>query len=206
MQLFANAVNAAREADDLYLEGVTAHSQTLDPTCDLQFFEIHGSHFEHCSFCGANLGKASFYDCTFLGCDFSNVRMDNAFFARSRLEGCKLEGAQLTGAIFRSTRLVGCHCRYANMGEAKFEGAVLEECDLREAFLNEVRFAKRSRLNGCSLVRADFFRTPLKGMDLSTCDIAGIAVSDTRQELHGAIICAEQAVDVVGMLGLRVKE
>jgi hypothetical protein len=31
-------------------------------------------------------------------------------------------------------------------------------------------------------------------------------VSDTRAELNGAIISADQAVDMVGLLGLRVKE
>jgi uncharacterized protein YjbI with pentapeptide repeats len=96
--------------------------------------------------------------------------------------------------------------RYANLGEVTMEGVALVRCDLREAFVNEVKLRKRTRLDHCSLVRADLFRTMLKGVDLSTCDIAGIAVSDTRQELRGAIICAEQAVDVVGMLGLRVKE
>lgn len=206
MSAFANAIQVARNVDDLYIEGLVAADEALDPACDLRFFEIHGSEFAHCTFAGVNFGKASFYDCTFEGCDFSNARLDEAFFARTRLVGCKLEGAQLTRALFRSSRLVDCQCRYANLGEVTFEGARLQGCDMQEAFLNEVRFRKGAKLDRCSLVRADLFRTPLKGMDLSTCDIAGITVSDTREELRGAWIGADQAVDVVGMLGLRVKD
>ena len=102
------------------------------------------------------------------------------------------------------TKLVECVCRYANMGEATLESVLLSGCDMREAFFNEVRLRKRTRLEECDLRRADLFRTSLKSIDLSTCNIAGIMVSDTRAELQGACIAAEQAVDLVGLLGVRV--
>lgn len=205
MGSIAELVERAQRADDPYIEGVSAQGEVLAAGFNLQFFEIHHSDFDHCGLCGTNMRKASFYDCTFTGCDFSNALLEGAYFARSRFVGCKLEGAQLTGAFLRSSRMVDCVCRYANMGELTLEGALLQGCDLREAFLNEVQFRKRTRLERCDLTRTDLFRTSLKGMDLSTCNIAGLLVSDTRQELRGAIIDAEQAVDLVGLLGVQIK-
>lgn len=206
MGLFSKAIEQAQTADDPYLDGLVVQGETLDASQSLQFYEIHNGEFDHCVLSGVDFRKASFYDCTFVGCDLSNARLDEAFCARSRFVGCKLEGVQLTHAILRSVRMRECVCRYANMGEATFENVTLQGCDMREAFLSEVKFRRGTRLDGCDLTRADLFRTSLKGLDLSTCHIAGISVSDTRAELNGAIISADQAVDMVGLLGLRVKE
>lgn len=204
MGALSDAVGSSTRRDEQYVEGVYSAEEAIDDELDLSFFEFHGLELERCSFVGANLQKASFYDCTFMGCDLSNANLTGAYFARTRLEDCKLEGAQLTDAIVRSSRFVRCQCRYVGFGGAKLEGVTLSGCDMREAFMNEVRLRRSTRFESCSLVRADFFRTPLKGTDLSTCDISGIMVSDTRSELRGAIIGVEQAVDVALMLGVRI--
>lgn len=206
MEALLEAIERARSNDDPYLEDMHVAGETLEPGTDLGFFEFHGIELEQCSLVGINLAKASFYDCTLIGCDLSNANLTEAFLTRTRLVACKLTGASLNKAILRSIRLIGCQCRYLNAGEAKLEGTVLEDCDLRESFLSELRLQKRSRLERCSLVRADLFRTVLKGVDLSTCDITGIAVSDTRAELRGALISTEQAVDVAALLGVRIVE
>ena len=50
----------------------------------------------------------------------------------------------------------------------------------------------------------DFFKTPLKGIDLSACEIGGIMVSDTYKELQGVKISPLQAVDIVHLLGVKI--
>lgn len=45
----------------------------------------------------------------------------------------------------------------------------------------------------------------LRGMDLSTCEISGIMVSDHFQELKGVKIDPLQAVDIARMLGVQIK-
>ena len=200
------AIERARALEDPYVEGVHVSGESLDdaPDLDLGFFEFHGLKLAQCALQGMRGAKASFYDCDLRECDLSGAQLEEAYFARCRLEGCKLEGAQLTKTFWRSCRVVDCMCRYTNWGEATLEGVTLTGCDLREAFLSEVRFRARTRLERCSLVQADLFRTTLKGMDLSTCDLAGISVSDTHAELRGMRIAPEQAVDLVGMLGVVV--
>ena len=199
----AAAIARAREAADPYIEGVVAQGEELDDALDLGFYEFHHVRLEHCILRGMNAVKASFYDCTLVDCDLSGARLEEAYFSRTRFANCKLEGAQLTKSFWRTSRLMGCMCRYANWGEVTLEGVRLEDCDLREAFLSEMRLKGRTRLERCDLAQADLFRTTLKGMDLSTCDIAGIAVSDTHVELRGMRIAPEQSADLVGMLGVK---
>ena len=200
------AIEDALAREDPYVEGVSASGEDLDGLPDLSFFEFHGLALDRCALRGLHAPKASFYDCVLRGCDLSGSQLEEAYFARTQLVSCKLEGAQLTKSFWRSSRLADCMCRYANWGEVTLEGVRLEDCDLREAFLSEMRLKGRTRLERCDLAQADLFRTTLKGMDLSTCDIAGIAVSDTHAELRGMRIAPEQAVDLVGMLGVKLAD
>ena len=50
----------------------------------------------------------------------------------------------------------------------------------------------------------DFFRTSLKGCDLSSCTLDRIALSETCAELKGAKIDASQAPVVARILGIEV--
>jgi len=79
----------------------------------------------------------------------------------------------------------------------------LEDRRCKEAFFMESRL-KKFTLEKTDLTRADFFRTQLKGIDLSSCVIKGIMVSDTYRELHGAKIDAFQAIDLVSLLGVTI--
>ena len=206
MPTLASAIARAAREDDPYLEqGSFAHDM-LDEGTTVRFFELHGLVLDRCMLAGVDFTKTSFYDCELVGCDLSCANLAEAYLARTRLVGCKLEGALLNKAFLRSVRLDECMCRYANFGETTLEGVRLTSCDLRESFVNEVRLRKGTRLEKCDLTRADLFRTSLRGIDLTTCQIAGIGVSDTHAELKGALIAAHQAVDLVGMLGVRVVE
>ena len=53
------------------------------------------------------------------------------------------------------------------------------------------------------LTGADFFQTSLRGVDLSTCEIRGLTLSQDHQELRGAVLALEQAPDVAALLGVK---
>ena len=206
MSELRDAIQASLRAADPYLDGGQYEGQEVGDDLDLSFFELHGVELTSCSLAGVNMQKASFYDCTLVGCDLSNANLDGAYFARTRFKDCKLEGTRLTKAFMKTCTLQGCQCRYMNLGESKLEEVMLNRCDLREAFLSDVRLRKGFRLEECDLTRADLFRTKLRGIDLSTCEIAGLTLGEDRSELRGAIISVEQAQDVAVMLGLRIKD
>lgn len=57
----------------------------------------------------------------------------------------------------------------------------------------------------CDLTRTSFVRTPLAGIDLSSCRIGGFTVSSDYHELKGLIIDESQALDLIGYPGIRIK-
>ena len=63
---------------------------------------------------------------------------------------------------------------------------------------------KRLRLESCDLTRAELFGTRLRGVDLSTCEIQAMRVSDTFVELRDAKIGLDQAPDLVSLLGVKL--
>ena len=50
---------------------------------------------------------------------------------------------------------------------------------------------------------AELFKTPLEGMDLTTCQIDGLIVDPPS--LRGAVVTAEQACGLAKLLGLIIR-
>ena len=57
-----------------------------------------------------------------------------------------------------------------------------------------------------SLRGVSFVNTSLKGLDLSSCAIEGLVVSDPPWELRGLTVDLFQAAALAGLLGLHIKE
>lgn len=191
-------------AEERYVEDEQATSESLEGL-DLGFWEFRGCEFRNCRLCGTKLAKASFYGCTFTACDLSGADLTSAFLKSCKLDGCKLEGANLGKAILRQTKLKDCACRYVACAESKWEGCTLDGCDLRESFFDGAKFQQRTKFQNCNLQKADLFRTKLAGMDLSACDIAGIALGPDRAEIRNAVIGIDQAADVAMLLGVKIR-
>lgn len=61
------------------------------------------------------------------------------------------------------------------------------------------------KTSGSKYLSTSFFRTPLGGVDFSTCLVSGLRVSDTFRELRNAVFSADQAVELAMLLGIRIK-
>ena len=72
-----------------------------------------------------------------------------------------------------------------------------------EIFLWQVCKLKDINFKQADLTQAQFFKTSLNNMDLSDCIIEGIAVS--IQDIKGAIINQFQALDLLYLLGVKIK-
>ena len=57
--------------------------------------------------------------------------------------------------------------------------------------------------NDCELYRTQIFRTNLKGIDFSTCNIEGFVVD--KDNLKGMVVNQFQAVELSKLLGIVVK-
>ena len=59
------------------------------------------------------------------------------------------------------------------------------------------------KIKNCCLKSAELYNTPLKGVDLTDCDIGGITVE--MGNLRGAIVREDQAVMLAKLMGLVVR-
>ena len=55
-------------------------------------------------------------------------------------------------------------------------------------------------------IGTSFFRTPLLGLDFSTCQLEGVALSDTMAEIYGTKMNVYQAAALARRLGVIVAE
>ena len=92
---------------------------------------------------------------------------------------------------------------YANFTGAFLEDVLIAEGRFRYAIFSEMRL-KKTVFEHNDLSGAEFFRTMLRGVDLSGCEISGIVVSDSMAELKGVKIAAYQAVQIAEMLGMKI--
>lgn len=178
---------------------------------DLTGVDVGHAEFEDCtftgvSFAGISSSRISFEGCTFEACDFAGASLRQSYWGGCIVDDCRATGADLSKSFMRSTVWRGGSLSFATLAEGKLEAASFHGVDLSESLFQSVRLTKRSRFEHCTFMRSEIVGTHLRGLDLSTCDLAGIRVSDTFAELRGAIIAMDQAIDLVGLLGVRFRD
>ena len=88
-------------------------------------------------------------------------------------------------------------CRFWAVSATRcdFSGADMAEMELHYVALDDDRF-----------IGTSFFRTPLLGLDFSTCQLEGVALSDTMAEIYGTKMNVYQAAALARRLGVIVAE
>ena len=186
--LFENARN-----DDGYIDNRNFEDETADG------LDISGCDFENVLF-----RRCKFSHCNFDGCDFANCNFENSYWKKAGISDSKGDGGNFSGSRFKECVWKDSSFCYANFSRAVFEGTHVRRCKFREAFLSEVKF-RLTLFKETDFYRADFFKTPLKGMDMSDCILDGILVSETFRELRGMKGGIEQALSLAGLLGMEIK-
>jgi uncharacterized protein YjbI with pentapeptide repeats len=163
--------------------------------------------FSQCLFKKCRVGRLgvkwlSFTDCAFVGCDFSNASLKKVCFKRVECLDSKLTGAELPEAALFSVRIGDCAAEYVNLTGAKLQDVLFERVNFESAILSQAQF-KRVAFRACGLNRTEFYACKLKGMDLRGNDIKSPGVNGA--ELHGAIVSADQAMELSRLLGIVIK-
>lgn len=185
-----------------YLEGKRYEREVLT-RLDLDKMEFEAAVFTQCRFLECDFSGCSFYNVTLDTCDFTGSRFGACYFKNARLLDCRGDGCNFSRGSFLLTALEkGSFC-YANFSGSLWDRSKITESVLKHAFLSEAKFKKLS-LDRADLTHTDLFKTPLKGVDFSTCVIDGITLSDSYAELRGAKVSAEQAIDLAMLLGVQV--
>lgn len=160
--------------------------------------------FDNCRFLHCTFHKASFTDVRFNNCDLSNSNFSNGYFSRCQFNSTKAVGTNFTEAFFRNISFTDCILKYATFHAMKRELLSLTTCDCNEAFFSACRL-KSAQFNNSTFLRVEFFKTPLKGLNFTTCNIENILVSAERTELRGMIVNHMQAAQLAKLMGLVIE-
>jgi len=96
-----------------------------------------------------------------------------------------------------------CNLSYANFAGADLRYFEAFGTNFKESFFEESKFRAVS-FSDCDLSLTEFFKTPLKDIDLSSDNINGIHIDSLG--LQGAIISPAQAIQLASYFGLVIKE
>lgn len=157
--------------------------------------------FEHCRFDELDFRRISFSDCVFIKCELSNVRLENAVFQRVSMQNCRMTGMELLSAALMSTHFENCMMDYLSLSESKLDRVLFSDCRLRESLWGDVKMPKVQFVQA-DLSRAQWIRTPLNGIDISSCSIEGWNIS--LFDLKGAKVTAAQVIELSGLLGVEI--
>ncbi|MEJ2600436.1 MAG: pentapeptide repeat-containing protein [Anaerolineales bacterium] len=146
----------------------------------LRLFDVRG---ELCEFSGADMEgsrwrRAALHECRLMGTNLIGASCDDVLWRE-----CKADGVLFVGAQFKAARFERCSFQGASFEGADLSGVVFQDCDLTQA-----------NLSGAKLEGADLRGSLLNAMR------AGV------QDLQGVTIDPHQAVQVVAVLGIRVRE
>lgn len=160
--------------------------------------------FEGCNFTGCPLNRASFYDCTFSSCNFSNAELNESYFSRCEIKSCKAVGTNLRECRMNDVMISDSNLSFADFDESKMQNFFVKDSDFNTATLTQCKL-KNTVFENNQLVRTSFFKTPLKGIDLRTCELSGLIVSIECTELKGAVVTMFQAAELSRLMGLVIK-
>ncbi len=151
----------------------------------------------------SNLPGMRVVDSVLETCEISGSEWEKAFIRRVTFQGCRLMGAQMLEGIFEDVEFINCQAESLGFVSAKFKNCRFSKCVLRKASFDGADVSKVV-FNDCDLTEADFHLAKLKGTDFRTAEISGLKVG--VEEMQGAIIAPFQALQVVGLLGVKVME
>lgn len=194
-----DAVRRALEEDG-DLRGMRFTDETLDAV-EGGTLDVCGCVFERCVFTEMDLKRLSFVDCLFDKCEWSNLRTVSATFQRVVFRNCRMTGVEMMRGALMNTAFDACMLDYASFSEMKMDRAAFSQCRMRESLWADVKLAK-VRFTETDLTRAQWVRTPLAGMDMSSCVIDGWNIS--LFDLRGAKVTAAQVISLSGLLGVEV--
>ena len=194
---------AEAKQEEADLTGMLIRDATIDGE-DLGKIYFRNSRFENCRFLGCSFDKGGFLDVEMKQCDLSNSSFSDSYFHRCRISSCKWMGTDLQNSTFKHMFVSGCNFQMSNFDHSVFDTVSFSDCNLNHANLSSCKW-KHLEFTHANLDLAMFFKTPMKGLNLTTNTIDGISVSDSFMELRGAVVSPTQAAELSKLLGLVIK-
>ena len=167
--------------------------------------DIRKSRFINCVLTYCDFEKASFIDVIFEACDFSNSKFTEAYFERCQFIRCKCIGVDMSFTMSKNTKLEQSNFTYSSFNQAKLSEVFFDQVDFSEASMGEAKLKKFATKNSL-FIKTNFFQTLLAGVDFTGNELIAPMVSSPPWELKGMIIDQFQEAELIGLLGVIVKD
>ena len=141
-------------------------------------------------------------NCLLERCDLANLRVQRCGVHHVRFVDCRLTGSFFTDCDFRDVIFTDCIGRYLNCYGTSFRDCLMQRCDFSEGVFAQTKW-KRSGMDACTMIRADFSGLSVDRLDVSNSKIEGALFR--LEQLKGITVSSMQALSFAKMLGLEVK-
>lgn len=141
-------------------------------------------------------------DVEFINCDLSNVNFMDTTFFRVKFENCKLFGTNFVDSEFDNVIIKECMCNLINIAGLKIQNSMLTNSNFKESRIMSC-ILKNNIIENIDLSKSDILDTSLKDIDLSSSNISNIKID--LKSIKGAVINFEQSMDLIGLLGVKIK-
>jgi uncharacterized protein YjbI with pentapeptide repeats len=158
--------------------------------------------FEQVHISSSTLERSEFIDCVFKQCDLSGSQFTESIFIRCEFIGCKMIGSHFVESNIKDVLFQDCTNDFIDIASCTLTNLEIKQSSFKDSsmYQNEV---KELQLEEVDFTKTTFYETPLKSIDLSQTTLYELK-TDLRS-IKGAIISEYQAVDLVHLLGVKIK-
>ncbi len=159
--------------------------------------------FRHAQLCRVRLPRMRMSDTRVEASDLSSAIFQKARWNRVVFTGCRLTGIQLPEFNGADILFKDCTMESALFTAGRFRSVRFERCTLRRVFFEKMNLTGAVFLK-CDMAGVDFPNSELKGADFRGSEVGEMHVEG--RQLQGTIIDPLQAIQIVSLLGVSVKE
>ena len=167
--------------------------------------EIQKSIFKNCVFRNCSFENTSFIDVIFECCDLSNCKFTGSYFERCRFSSCKCIGIDMSGSIVKQVSFELSNFQFSNFNKIKMTDALFKSVNFTESSMSEAKLNRFEAVKS-KFIKNNLFKTMLAGVDFTDSEFVAPTVSAPPVELKGAVINTSQAIDLIGLWGVVVKQ
>lgn len=187
--------------DDAVIENCLFETDVLENISG-RMLDFVGCIFRRVQFSQIDMQRVHFANCRFEQCDLSGLPFKDGTLYRSEFIGCRGTGWLLDRMKIKDVLLKDCQLNYLTVSSCQLERVEFVDCDLTHSMFFEST-QKSFSLSGCRLTDTEIQGTPLKDVDLSTCELQGLTLPSDL--LRGATVGLDQAPQILGLLGIKVR-
>ena len=115
----------------------------------------------------------------------------------------KLTEDNLSEVTFKNVLFEECSGKYTLFRFAELKETIFENCQIPSADFYQSGLVK-VEFRTTDINQSQFVNTKLKGIDFTSCNIDGISAG--IEDIQGAVVSYSQAISLIGLLGVVLKE